>query len=94
MQRLDPGPCRKVHSDVLKNAYEVAHETEHPYNFNEEVIKYLQDFIAAIDRKVEANQGSIMEQQKPQVQAKVFRKYVLFCNSYYSEKLDQVLCSR
>ena len=73
-QRIDPGPCKKVHSEVLKNEYEVAHESEH-YNFNEEVLTYLQRFMDDIDKRIKANKERIENYQSPEAKAKVNRKY-------------------
>lgn len=61
-----------VHSEVLKNAYEVAHEGEH-YDFNEEVLKYLQAFMEDTDKRIKANKERMDSYQNPEIKAKVYK---------------------
>ncbi|XP_065899388.1 putative RNA-binding protein Luc7-like 1 [Dysidea avara] len=68
--RADLGECNKIHSLALRSEYEKA-TTKRDYEYEEEILQYLQSFIKDNERKIElAKKRLEMQEKNPELEAK------------------------
>ncbi|KAI6652178.1 RNA-binding protein Luc7-like 2 [Oopsacas minuta] len=61
--KMDMGECVKMHNMALKSEFEKASETE-DYEFEEEVLNYLQEIIRDVDHKIKQAKDALEEQEE------------------------------
>ena len=72
LQRVEMGDCTKIHSVGLKEEFEDASK-KRDYHIEEEVLAYLQSFIADNERKIEsAKKRLTLTQESPGLEEKVY----------------------
>ena len=62
-QKADLGPCRKLHSEPLKDTYDEAVRSGKTFTYERETEEYLQRIVDDLERKMVRSQQRIDEQE-------------------------------